>query len=360
MSTNFPLRFTIYCSVVALAIGGAAGVLGTALTSSYLSDYAVQLSELTAPLRLSQERPRNFPSSYKEAIDTLVTSSLPSIAEIYEGKAGDFGYTQAQRSAIGIVLTSDGWIAVHGNQNAFVNIKNSSVRIRSQWYPIEHRLDDPSTNTVFLKVNASGLPVTAFGNGSELQLGEQLFVTVSSSAFVPVSVIQIQWPDAIAVSSDEIHRTIVLDQNLDTGTIVFNLNGEMVGVVQDDHSVLMIEAVSSVVRSLLEKQTIIRPSLGVMSIDIAHAINLPVELSRSYTSGALLSGAASVPRTSVAKDAGLQPGDILLSVNGELINETHSLDELIAQYRPADSLQIVLDRGGQQQTIEVVLGEKTQ
>ena len=63
-------------------------------------------------------------------------------------------------------------------------------------------------------------------------------------------------------------------------------------------------------------------------------------------------------RKSVARKAGILPGDILLSVNGETINGTLGLDELIEQYRPGDRVQILLDRGGAQQTIEVTLGEK--
>lgn len=358
MSFQSQWRLTIYTIVIALAIGGAAGVLGTALTSSYLSDYAVQLSELTAPLRLSQERPRNFPSSYKEAVEKFVVSSLPSIAEIYEGKIGSLGYTIQNRSSVGIVLTSDGWMAVKANASELLNINGIQVRIRGQMYPVKERLFDATTQMVFLKVEAIGLPVAAFGKGSETQLGEQIFVATGAMAFEPASVTQQTWPEALFLSSDDPNRSLEIDREFSVGDLAFNLNGEIIGVVQTQDQLLPIEAISPAIRSLLEKQKISRPSLGVEYVDLSHTVNIPTELSRSYKTGALLYGSTSVPRTGPAKDAGLQPNDILISVNGELMNELHGLDELIAQYRAGDRVQILFDRNGTQQTVEVVLGEK--
>lgn len=348
-------RTTVYTIIIALAIGGASGVLGTALTSSYLSEYALQLSELTAPLRLSQERPRNFPSSYKEAVEKFVTSSLPAVAEVYQGAPGVLGYVSEDRFRVGVILTSDGWLAVETAPTGPFNLKEARVRIRGQVYPVVESAYDDVTRMIFLKVDASGLSVAAFGKGSDTQLGEQVFVARGPSAFTPASITQHVWPDATLVSSDEPNRFLLVDEDVEPGSIVFDLNGEAVAIAQEQGRLLPIESVTPALRSLLEKQEIIRPSLGVQYIDLTHAIDIPVELSRSYRHGALLYSAASVPRSSAARAAGLKPGDILLSINGELINGTYGLDELIAQYRAGDRVQIAIDRKGETQTIEVEL-----
>ncbi len=343
---------------MALAIGGVSGVLGTALTSSYLSDYAVQLSELTVPLRLSQERPRNFPSSYKEAVEKFVASSLPSIVEVYKGKPGALGYTLQDRSHIGVVLTSDGWVGVYTGMNGSLTLKDSVLRIQNQMYPVMESVYDSATRLLFVKVTANDLPVVAFGKGSETQLGEQVFIAESPTAFLPANVTEHRFQNAGLFSSDAPNRFLLTDKSIESGRVVFNLNGEVISIATEQNRLLPIEAISPALRALLEQKKIIRPSLGVQYVDLAHTISLSPEVSRSYRSGALLFGALSVPRGSAARKAGLQAGDILLSVNGETIDLARGLDELIAQYRTGDHIQILLDRKGTSQTVEVILGER--
>ncbi|MEK7615179.1 MAG: hypothetical protein AAB431_02235, partial [Patescibacteria group bacterium] len=149
---------TFYTIVIAFVLGGASGVLGTAWTSSYLSDYAVQLTELTAPLRLTQERPRNFPSSYKDAVDRLVESSLPSIVEIYQGQPGPLGYLQAPIQT-GIVLTTDGWIAMYSEPTQSHTLIGAEVAVNGKLYPIVENVYDANTQMLFVKVEANDLPV---------------------------------------------------------------------------------------------------------------------------------------------------------------------------------------------------------
>lgn len=333
-------------------------MLGTAYTSSYLSDYAVQLSELTAPLRLSQERPRNFPSSYKEAVDRLVESSLQSVAEIYPAEAGAFGYTQEDQIGVGVVLTSDGWVAMHSEINRSAQLSESRVRVRGAFYLVEQSAYDPVSQVHFLKIDANGLPVAALAKGYETQIGEQFFVVSGPTTFGTASLMKQRWPSGEIISSDEPNRRLELDRSVDPGSVVFDLNGEIVAFATEEHAALPIEAIAPAFRSLLETQTISRASLGVNYIDLTHSVDIPSELSRSYRSGALLYGTSAVSRSSTAYKAGVRTGDILLSVNGETINGTFGLDELIAQYRAGDRVQIAFDRKGETQTLEVELGEK--
>lgn len=350
-------RITFTTIVIALAIGGAAGVLGTAFTSSYLSDYAIQLSELTKPLRLAQERPRNFPSSYKEAVDQFIETALPSVAEVYRGNTTLLGYTDSQRVATGLVLTSDGWIGVHTAKSGWAPFATDEIRIRGQIYPVYLIVKDPITSMTFIKVEANGLPVSAFGNAYETKPGEQLFVANESDALMSVQATEQIWPGAQLVSSDEPNRFLRVDRELTEGSIVFNLNAEAIGFATEDDKIFPIEAILPSLRSLLETQEMHRASLGIEYVDIAHAINISQELVGSYRYGALLYTNASVPRTSPAFEAGVRPGDILLSVNGELVNGIHGLDELIASKRPGDHIQILLSRDDQEQIFEVLLGE---
>lgn len=351
---------TVYTLVIALVIGGTSGVLGTAWTSSYLSDYALELSELTAPLRLSQERPRNFPSSYKEAVDRFVENALPSVAEVYQGTPGPSGFSVEDRTHVGVVLTSDGWIGIPAAQGQVSALKQARIRIRSTLYSVQTVVYDSATKMMFVKVDATSLPVAAFGSGRQLQLAEQLFVAQSASSFVPASVQTQIWPKTTLWSSDEPNRRVLLNETIESGSVVFDLNGDVVGMADTDQSVLPMEAVAPALKSLLEKQTIARASLGVQFVDLSHAIVPDVEAVRGSKSGAWLMGAQSVERKGPAALAGVQAGDIIQSVNGELLSGGLSLDELIAQYRPGDQVQLVLDRAGESLVMTVTLGERAE
>lgn len=352
-------RTIFYTILVSLLIGAASGVLGTALTSSYLSDYAVELSRITAPLRLSQERPRVFPSSYREAVDRFVESSLPSVVSVYVGAPGALGFTDDDRLGVGLVLTNDGWVAVRVSDAGPFTLLGAHIQVRGQVYPVLESVYDSVSGVVLAKVDASGLPVATFGKGRETQIGEQLFVASSSSAFVTATLSSHLWPGSELVLSDRPNRSLRIDRSVQVGEVVFNLNGEAVGVATEaDGNISPIEALLPALRSLLENGKITRASLGVRYVDLTHAVDVPESLSRSHRSGALLHGTSAVPRASAAYRAGLRAGDVVLSVNGETVNGTYGLDELIAQYRPGDRVQFSLDRAGERMTIEVELGER--
>lgn len=348
-------RNTIYTILLALLLGGTSGVLATAWTSSYLADYAWKVNQLTTPLDFIQERPRNFPSSYKEAVERLRESSLPSVAEFYEGASGPFGYQQGA-NAMGVVLTTNGWIALSAED---VEIKKgTAVFVLSQRYVVDEVMRDEMTNSFFVKVNGNGLSVASIAKGRDTRAGEQVFVARSASAFEGSSIERHVWPTGILLSSETPNRSLVLTDMFSTGDVVFNLNGEAIGFLKKDGTVRPFEDVLMAFRSILEQKKIVRPLLGVQYVDLAHSIGVSESLSRSHRFGALLAGGNAVQKASPAKVVGLKSGDILLSINGESINQSQGLDELIAKYKPGDVVQILFDRFGEQKTVSVTLVEK--
>ncbi len=58
-----------------------------------------------------------------------------------------------------------------------------------------------------------------------------------------------------------------------------------------------------------------------------------------------------------AKDAGLKPGDLLLELDGEAVNE-EKLADILARHKPGDALEGSVLRGGKKQSVKIVLGER--
>lgn len=347
-------RQIIYVIILSAILGAASGVLGTAWTSSYLSDYALELSELTTQLQVEQEKPRNIPSSYSEAVESLIESALPSIVEIYTGAKGTFGYSSDNLTERGVVLTSDGWIAIASvNPTRVSSLKTARVRVDEKMYSIIEQAYDQTTKTLFAKLDANNLSVVSFGNGRKTRIGEQVFIVSSASEFVSDEISKHFWPQAKPVSSDEPQRRIELNKKIEDGEVVFNLSGDVVGFGQSN-TVLPFESILPAFQSLLETKNISRASLGVNFVDLGHQIDIPSEWSRGQKNGALL---YTIKPSSAAKTAGLRAGDILLAINNETINEQNGLDELLEQYKAGEKISVLYDRVGEVQTAEVVLGE---
>jgi S1-C subfamily serine protease len=85
---------------------------------------------------------------------------------------------------------------------------------------------------------------------------------------------------------------------------------------------------------------------GMIDADIAAEQNLPV------SSGALI---GAIVENGPAAKAGVQQGDIILSVNNEPLSERASLRAVLLKYKPGDTVTIEVLRDGQKLNLEVTL-----
>ena len=94
---------------------------------------------------------------------------------------------------------------------------------------------------------------------------------------------------------------------------------------------------------------------GLLGVNIA---TINSEIAESYsldaTSGALITLVAD---ESAAENAGLQIGDVIVTVDDEPIEGAESLRNAIGLLRPGDSVEVGFIREGSEQTITAILGE---
>src|SRR5690606_1451724 len=67
-----------------------------------------------------------------------------------------------------------------------------------------------------------------------------------------------------------------------------------------------------------------------------------------------------VVQGSPAEQAGVQRGDIVTGLNGEPVTEVGQLRNLVAEMMPGTQVQLGIERGGSEQTLQVTLGELPQ
>ncbi|NOZ29657.1 MAG: PDZ domain-containing protein [Chloroflexi bacterium] len=83
-------------------------------------------------------------------------------------------------------------------------------------------------------------------------------------------------------------------------------------------------------------------------------IPFPRPFSPSGPGGALIQ---KVHPDTPADEAGLRPGDLIIAVDGQPIDQEHPLNELIGSRKPGERVEITILRGGRRMTIGLALGE---
>ncbi|MBI4435639.1 PDZ domain-containing protein [Candidatus Uhrbacteria bacterium] len=353
--TNHSWPQTIRIIVFSCLIGGAAGVLGTALTTSYLSDYAAQLGEVRQTLGLTQTRPRTLPQSYVDALERLEERSLPAVGSLFAASSvGEAGVSIFDSSVPVITLTSDGWMLAESGRLGDI------VRFGAQECEVDDVVVEPLLGYVFLHCATSNMSVVDIVGGYGLAAGDQVFVAAQGHEVVFTQAREVVWGDGVR-SSDIPSRRIRLTDVAQDGAVVFNVFGEFIGVTQSGEEgmeVVPFEQLAGAFRQVLESvDSITYPSLGVRGIDLAHSAGVDEELSGGHQVGFLLYSPRAVAYGSAGYKAGLLVGDVLLSIDGVTINGTNALDDLLTSYSASDEIQIEIERNGDRQTVTVTLGE---
>ena len=359
-------RVTLWAVVLsALLFGSAGGVLATALTTNYLTSYAIRLGEYTMPMRLSDERPRAVPQTFAQAVEAVKEQVVPSIAVFYL-PSSEASMLAQDRVSRGVVLTEDGWILTVDQPG--VAEEYLRVEVQQTFYDVERVVRDEATDALFVKIAASRLSPISFGGGWSVQAGDQLFMVSASDEITETSAFTVLYEDVYAHASESLSRRIVLQDTLvesEVGSAVADVSGLLIGIVDEAEesgkeyaTVIPLNVLVSPWTRFLQTGTWARAYLGIQYADLAHVKDVSEEIARGYHNGALVTGSRAVAYGSPAFEAGIKRGDIILSVDGRALDTSLGLDEVLVSFAPGSQIIISIDRDGQIIDTPVTLGEK--
>lgn len=352
------MNLTLRVIIISLLIGASSGVLATALTTSYLSAYALELSNFARPSDFSQESPRVLPQAYEDALVLIQRDVIPAVGTVFSAAIPITGFTQDKSLSPVLALTSDGWmLSRQGSLSSLIDVNESKCVVDKV---IPHK----KSNMNFLHCSLTNLSVVDIDEGYDLEAGDNVFVIESADQIVFTQVRTTHWSDQSLASSDIPSRRVqLLQTNLVPGSFVFNLSGGLVGVIDstDATQVIPFEHLSVSFHQVLENAPqLSSATLGVSTISLAHVAGLSEELTRGYRVGALVFGAQAIEKKSAAQKAGLQAGDIILEVDGQLLNDRLTLDDLLVLKDPEEEILLSLDRAGERLEVLVILGSFVQ
>lgn len=293
----------------------------------------------------------------------MVEETAPSVVEVFtETKQVSSWFQEyvTEGAGSGVILAEDGYIVT--NHHVIDGASTVKVRLSNgQTYPAVLTGTDEKTDLAVVKINASGLTATKLADSSTVRAGD--FVIAIGN---PLGELGGTVTNGIISAKD---REITIDGKsmtlLQTSAAVnpgnsggglFNLDGELVGVVNAKSSGEDIEGlafaipantVKEITQELIQYGYVTgRPQLGISVTQVTR----PGMGSYFSTPGLYI--------TQSSAENGLKARDHILQIDGEAINSTSDISAVLDRHSVGDIVEVVVFRGGNEITTSVKLTEQ--
>lgn len=223
---------------------------------------------------------------------------------------------------------------------------------------------DPATDIAVLKIDTGlEMPAVPWGNSDESEVGEWVIAIGNPfgySGSVAAGIISARNRNISSGNYDDFIQTDVAINRGNSGGPLFNMDGEVIGVntailsptggsVGISFSVPA-ELAQTIATQLIEFGETRRGYLGVRPQVVDNAIARSYGLKKAQ--GALV---ASVVSDSPADKAGLQRGDLILSIGGRPLEASRLLSRRVAEAEIGKSIPIEILRKKKRKTINVTI-----
>ncbi|HYB60627.1 MAG TPA: DegQ family serine endoprotease [Methylomirabilota bacterium] len=267
----------------------------------------------------------------------------------------------------GVIVSSDGYIltnnhVVDGASDIKVSLKDKRE------FKAQVVGTDPRTDLAVLKIPATGLTAITFGDSAKAQVGD--FVLAIGNPFgvgetVTMGIISALQRSGLGIEDyEDFIQTDAAINPGNSGGALINVHGDLIGINtailtggegggnEGVGFAIPVNMARGIMEQLVKNGKVSRGYIGVgieaVTPDLAKAFGL------ATPEGALV---GEVEPNSPGSRAGLQRGDIILSVDGQPISDERDLRLRIAAMAPGLTVKLEIVRNGQKQTVSVTLAE---
>ena len=283
-----------------------------------------------------------------------------------------YGYTY-QASGSGFIITSDGYILTN------YHVINGSKAVTVATY--DHNTYDAkvigydaSNDIAVIKIDAENLKPVTLGDSDTLRVGESVYaignplgeLTFSLTGGI-VSALSRNVQTEAGTSMSLIQTDCAINSG-NSGGALFNTRGEVIGITNAKYSssgmgseaeidnigfAIPINSVKRIVTSIIENGYVLKPYIGI-SVS-------PLSEETAKVTG-IKAGAVvqDVTADAPADKAGLKNHDVIVKVGDTDINDSNDLVQVISKSDPGDVLTFYIYRQGQEITLDVEIGSKTE
>ncbi|HYW05499.1 MAG TPA: trypsin-like peptidase domain-containing protein [Longimicrobium sp.] len=334
-----------------------------------LSQAFISIAESVTPAVVSIETERVATRSARDGIPEGMRDMFPFSVPERGGQP-----VPQEASGSGFIISADGYV-ITNNHVVEGATKITVVLGDNRSLPARVVGRDPNTDVAVIKLEGSGFPTVRLGSSEATRIGEwvlaignplDLGTTVTSgivSAKGRALPILRQATGSRWAIEDFIQTDAPINPGNSGGPLV-NLRGEVVGVNSAIASptgfysgygfAVPIDLARKVADDLVRFGRVRRPQLGITLKDVSPEDAEVFKLSR--ISGVVVNDFPA-GATSPARDAGVRRGDVIVGVDGAVVERTGQLQRLVATRRPGDQITLDVVRYGSRQQLRVKLGE---
>ena len=227
---------------------------------------------------------------------------------------------------------------------------------------------DKRSDLAVLKVDAEELPSVKLGKSKNLKVGEWVFAIGSPFGFdytVTAGIVSAKGRSLPNNNNENYVPFIQTDVAINPGNSggpLFNMDGEVVGINSQIFTrsggfmgvsfAIPIDVAMEVVEQLSNQGYVSRGWLGVLIQEVNKDLAESFGLDKPY--GALV---AQVLDDSPAEKAGIQTGDIIIEFDGEEINLSSELPQLVGRAKVGETLKLKIVRNKETKIIKLKIGE---
>jgi serine protease Do len=267
----------------------------------------------------------------------------------------------------GFIISRDGYILT--NNHVVDHADKVTVRLQDRRTLTAKVIGtDPTYDIALLKVDAGDdLPVVSIGDSRNLKPGQWVLAIGSPFGFDYtvtqgiVSAVGRNLGQRDQPYTSFIQTDVPINRG-NSGGPLFNLQGQVVGINSQIYSntgdymgvsfSIPIDVAMNAVQQLKTKGYVSRGMLGVTM----QAVDDDIVKAFKLENGA---GAAVVDVTpgSGAAKAGIQPGDIILTYNGQTLQQAADLPPLVGMTKPGSKVPVEILRNGKKMALQVTISE---
>ncbi|HEY8369603.1 MAG TPA: DegQ family serine endoprotease [Thermodesulfobacteriota bacterium] len=221
---------------------------------------------------------------------------------------------------------------------------------------------DPKTDVALLKIEPKApLQAAPLGDSDAIRVGDPVVAIGNPFGLegtVTTGIISAKGRRIGAGPYDDFLQTDAAINPGNSGGPLFNLEGEVVGINtaivargQGVGFAIPINLAKALIPQLKAEGRVTRGWLGVTIQPVTPALAKSLKL--EGTKGALV---ADVARGGPAARAGLEPGDVIVGLDGTPVEDASRLPHLVAAVKPGTTAKVEVVRDGARRTLDVTVG----
>jgi serine protease DegS len=304
-------------------------------------------------------------SASRESYFAPLSRSAPAVVNIYsvsiENDTGLFRNQPRERASLGsgVIMTENGYILTchHVVENAdsiYVAVQDGRI--------LEAQIvgNDPLTDLAVLKVTADNLHIIPQVSEPDIHVGDVVMAIGNPfdlGQTITQGIVSRAGRNGLSNYVDFIQTDAVLNQGNSGGALV-DSNGILLGITNANFQVrdsrnrvrnvdginfaVPYELAKRVMDKIINNGRVIRGQLGFIGGEYRNRPGIEV---------------TAVANGSAADEAGLQPGDIILAIDGIRLESASKTLDMIAETAPGTTLELEVSRGGNPLTINALVAE---